>query len=52
MVMGGLVAGLFAAWDLDLPGDLPAAGDPGGGHRRGLWGFIPGMLKAKPARMR
>ncbi len=48
MVMGGMTAGLVGAWDAGLPAviHLPlallaamAAG--------GIWGFIPGILKAK-----
>jgi ABC-type uncharacterized transport system permease subunit len=48
MVMGGMSAGLAAAWDPGLPIfiHLPLAvlaGMIGGG----IWGFIPGILKAK-----
>jgi ABC-type uncharacterized transport system permease subunit len=48
MVMGGMCGGLVAAWDADLPiyVHLPlailAAMVAGG-----IWGFIPGILKAK-----
>ena len=48
MVLGGLCAGLAAAWDpglplyVHLPLALLAAAIAGG-----IWGFIPGILKAK-----
>ncbi len=48
MVLGGLSAGLFAAWNpglplyVHLPLALLAAAVAGG-----VWGFIPGILKAK-----
>lgn len=48
MVMGGLLAGLAAAWDtglpifIHLPMAILAAIVAGG-----IWGFIPGILKAK-----
>jgi simple sugar transport system permease protein len=48
MVMGGLLGGLVAAWDaglpfmLHLPLAILAAMIAGG-----IWGFIPGILKAK-----
>jgi ABC-type uncharacterized transport system permease subunit len=48
MVMGGMCAGLAAAWDPGLPAliHLPLA-VLAGMAAGGLWGFIPGVLKAK-----
>lgn len=48
MVMGGMVAGLVAAWDTGLPLaiHLPLA-LLAGMAAGGLWGFIPGILKAE-----
>ena len=48
MVLGGMAAGLAAAWDPGLPGfvHLPLA-MLAGMAAGGLWGFIPGILKAK-----
>ncbi|MGH2616752.1 MAG: ABC transporter permease [Thermomicrobiales bacterium] len=48
MVMGGLASGLIAAWNLDWPifVHLPLA-LLAGLAAGGLWGFIPGVLKAK-----
>ena len=48
MVLGGLFAGLTAAWDPGLPAffHLPLA-VLAGMIAGGLWGFIPGFLKAK-----
>ena len=48
MVLGGLCAGLTAAWDPGLPAffHLPLA-VLAGMIAGGLWGFIPGFLKAK-----
>jgi simple sugar transport system permease protein len=48
MVVGGLCAGLAAAWDPDLPifVHLPLA-VLAGMIAGGIWGFIPGFLKAQ-----
>jgi ABC-type uncharacterized transport system permease subunit len=48
MVLGGLCAGLVAAWDPGLPAivHLPLA-VLAGMVAGGVWGFIPGFLKAK-----
>jgi simple sugar transport system permease protein len=48
MVVGGMAAGLTAAWDSGLPAfiHLPLA-LLAGMVAGGLWGFIPGALKAK-----
>lgn len=48
LITGGFIAGLVGAWDLGLPGPVyvPLAllsGAIGGA----IWGFIPGILKAK-----
>ena len=53
MVVGGLCAGLAAAWDPGLPifVHLPLA-VLAGMIAGGIWGFIPGFLKAQPERMR
>src|ERR687893_2137705 len=48
MVLGGLCAGLAAAWDPGLPAivHLPLA-VLAGMVAGGIWGFIPGVLKAQ-----